>query len=298
MKFRFYNYNTFIIESGTRKIAIDPGVSFYIFNFGKGLIPKEDWNGLSHLFITHGDPDHADDAANIAKETGARIVGGKGLLEGHKDLQKALDADNISDYKEITMGEQLLSDDIEVEALEAKHGNLPISLIPGIVKITGEVVDATHGGFRVYLGPLKIFETKKPMIVKTRGTTRLFMGLLGYEIDNIPFAAGSVGLKLTFEGKTIVNLGDTLLMDSWNEMNPDVLMIPIGGRKINNTMDEREALEAVRRIQPKLVIPTHYDCPFLFNKKANPADAEMFKHEVEQMGIECNIMKNGDEITI
>jgi hypothetical protein len=41
-----------------------------------------------------------------------------------------------------------------------------------------------------------------------------------------------------------------------------------------------------------------YNCPAFFSKKYNPADDKMFKKEVEKMGIECNIMKYGDEILV
>ena len=76
-------------------------------------------------------------------------------------------------------------------------------------------------------------------------------------------------------------------------------MIPIGGLGGNVwTMDEAEALEAVKLISPKKVVPCHYNASFLWIKNAAPADTERFKHEVEGMGIECIIMKYGDEIII
>lgn len=75
-------------------------------------------------------------------------------------------------------------------------------------------------------------------------------------------------------------------------------MIPIGGRTNPNTMDEREAIQAVKIIQPKLVIPCHYNSPALFSKNYNPADDKMFKKEVEKMGIECVILKMGDSVDL
>ncbi|MFC1964514.1 hypothetical protein ACFLWG_00705 [Chloroflexota bacterium] len=61
-------------------------------------------------------------------------------------------------------------------------------------------------------------------------------------------------------------------------------------------MGEKEALEAVKLISPKKVIPTHYNVGFLWQRNVNPTDDEMFRREVEKMGIECTIMKYGDEI--
>ena len=63
-------------------------------------------------------------------------------------------------------------------------------------------------------------------------------------------------------------------------------------------MDETEALEAVRIMQPKLVIPCHYNCAALFSKKLNPADDQMFKSEVIKMGLDCKILSIGEEINI
>ena len=98
-----------------------------------------------------------------------------------------------------------------------------------------------------------------------------------------------------------MNLGDTLLhLEDWQMIkDADVLMLPIGGREAHNTMDEIEALQVVKELNPKLVIPCHYNLPaFLFKKNYCAADDKMFKREVEEMGIECRIMKNGDEIEV
>ena len=82
-------------------------------------------------------------------------------------------------------------------------------------------------------------------------------------------------------------------------MEPDILMLPIGGLGDNTwTMDVSDAIEAVKRIAPKAVIPTHYNVPFLWIKNIAPADGQWFKREVEELGIECNLMRQGDEIEL
>ena len=94
-------------------------------------------------------------------------------------------------------------------------------------------------------------------------------------------------------------MGDTLLQKEWEVLNPDILMIPIGGGEVvKNTMNVEDALEAVRLMSPKKVIPSHYNCALFLQRNANPTDDEMFKREVEKMGIECTIMKYGDEIFV
>lgn len=54
----------------------------------------------------------------------------------------------------------------------------------------------------------------------------------------------------------------------------------------------------MRLIETKIVIPCHYNCALLWRKNVNPADDEMFKHEVEKLGVTCHIMKYGEMIKI
>ena len=57
MKIKHYLYNAFIIEDGNVKIAIDPGRDLWLFKLNS-LIPKSEWEGVTHVCVTHGDPDH------------------------------------------------------------------------------------------------------------------------------------------------------------------------------------------------------------------------------------------------
>ena len=190
---------------------------------------------------------------------------------------------------------------VTVEGLKTKHGPLPVKFAAGLMDMKNMTVEGNQGnqgGEEIFLGPLKIFDRKRQMQVRTHGTVKLFFGLIRLEKDNIHFACGSIGLKMTIGEKTIINLGDTLLQEGLEDLQPDVLMIPIGGKEIPNTVDEREALNVVRLMQPKLVLPMHYNNDFLWKRNFNPADDAMFKREVEKMGIECVIMKSGDEIHV
>ncbi len=109
---------------------------------------------------------------------------------------------------------------------------------------------------------------------------------------------GAIGFDITLDGKRIVNLGDTLLHEKeWQTIiEPDVLMIPIGGKAVHNTMNVEEAIEAVKNMRPILVIPCHYNCPAFFTKTYNPADVDLFKREVEKTGTKCIILHPGDSI--
>ena len=88
-------------------------------------------------------------------------------------------------------------------------------------------------------------------------------------------------------------------LNDWQSIkDADVLMIPIGGKEAHNTMDETEALQVVKELRPKIVIPCHYNLPALFTKEYCKADEAMFKAEVEKLGTDCRIMKYGDAIAV
>jgi L-ascorbate metabolism protein UlaG (beta-lactamase superfamily) len=94
---------------------------------------------------------------------------------------------------------------------------------------------------------------------------------------------GSMGFVMNWNGRTPVNSGDTLPeKEAWTSIvEPDVLMIPIGGKEAHNTMDVEEALKAVETIRPGVVIPMHYNLRALFSKKYCPADEQDFRSRVD-----------------
>ena len=264
MKIKYFGYNSFLIESGGKKIVIDPGALFLYFFRLTPLIPKSEWQNVSHIFVTHGDPDHYWHLDRIANTSGAKVicnrsmiktVGADTLILGPRSKGVAFTT-RIENLHPISVGETIEVDDIVVTGLKATHGPLTLKFGPFSKTVT--------------TGPEE---------------------RIGW---------GSMGFDLQFDGRTIVNLGDTLnLLDDWKTIqNPDVLMIPIGGKVAHNTMDEAEALQVVEEMNPKLVIPCHYNCPGLFSKKLNPADDILFKDRVQKAGIECAIMQAGNSIDI
>ena len=290
MKIKYFGYNAFLIEHAGIKLAIDPGRDLWILNLNS-LIPRKEWKEVSHILTTHGDPDHFDYAVAMAKISGAKVFCAEVLTE---DFQSE-DVDNIFTIKVNSILEQ---EDIKVEGLLTEHGPLPVKLAAGLIQMNNEVIQANQSGKKVYLGPFKVFESNENIPAYSRGTIKLLLGLITLVKENIDFARGSIGFKVTIGNKTIVNLGDTILKKDWKGLKPDVLMLPIGGAAAHNTMDEKEALEAVKLIEPKSVVPCHYNCAFLWRKNANPADDNMFQEEVEKLGIACHIMKSADEISL
>lgn len=264
MKITHYLYNAFIIESGNKKIAIDPGALFFYWFRFTTLIPKSEWENITHIFVTHGDPDHYWHADRVAKASGApvicnkimlRDVNGKMLMLGPRDkgLAFTMPFENVNTLS--------IDETIEVNG----------------VSITG--IKTSHGELVLKLGPFS--KTVKPGPEERVGW-------------------GAIGFDIKLDGKRIINLGDTLLREKeWQKINmPDVLIIPIGGKAIHNTMDVPEALRAVKIMRPELVIPCHYNCPAFFTKTYNPADDETFKVEVEKLGAQCVILKMGDSVDL
>jgi len=264
MKITYYLYNAFIIEWDDKKLAIDPGALFaYWFSFAS-LIPKEEWEDITHIFVTHGDPDHyvyvdkvmeASGAPVIFNKTMVKEVDGKPLMLGPRSKGLVFDTP-VSNYHTLSVDESIELDGMKIKGIKATHGPLSIKI-----------------------GPFKKTE---------------------YPEKNERVGWGSLGFEINYNGKTIVNLGDSFLeAEEWKKIkNPDVLMIPIGGGELDNTMDEHEALEAIKIIQPKLVIPMHYDLPILFTKHYASVDESMFKKEIEKLGAQCKILKKGESVEL
>ena len=262
LKIKHFWYNAFIIQNERVKIAIDPGQNLYLFKLGS-LIPKSEWSSVTHILVTHGDPDHYWNADRVAEASKAPLICGEQLVKqvGSETLLLAPRGrgvqypTHLEKVYPIDVGESVNLDDVKIEGLKAVHG-------PLVVKFLG----------------LKLLNEKPGPGER--------VGL------------GAIGFKINIDNKVIVNLGDTLLQKEWEGLKPDILMIPIGGQETKNTMNVEEALEAVKLMSPKKVIPCHYNCGFLLSRKLNSANPYAFKNGVEKMGLECIIMKDGDEIVV
>jgi len=262
MKIRHFLYNAFLIEDNGTKLAIDPGQNLWLLQL-RSLIPKEEWNTITHVLVTHGDPDHYWHADRVAMVADAPLIMNNTMVKNEGSETRILiprrDALHFVPFtgnvSPVSVGETINIDGVKIQGIQTKHGPIEFSIL-GIKK-------------RRTPGPEE---------------------RTGF---------GAIGFYIQMKNKTILNLGDTLFQEEWAGLKPDVLMLPIGGLGNNIwTMDVTEALEAVRCISPKLVIPCHYNVPFLWNKKFAPADDQQFKYEVETMGVECHLMSSGETIEV
>jgi L-ascorbate metabolism protein UlaG (beta-lactamase superfamily) len=291
MKITHYLYNAFVIEDGDTKVAIDPGKNLGIFKLGS-LIPESEWASVSHVLVTHGDPDHFEYAAPLAKASHAKVISGR-------KLEDDFISRSIEDVHSIDVGEVIDAGGVRIEGVQVEHGRLYFKLGAGLFEMKNTLRRSNLGGQEIFIGPIRLQKKEDEMRVSSHGTVRLLFGLVRLEKDNVDFARGSVGFKISIGNRTVVNLGDSVYREEWKSLNPDILMLPIGGLGENTwTMDIKEALKAVELISPALVIPCHYNVPFLWQKRFCPADDQLFKREVEKMGVECRIMGYGDEIVL
>lgn len=262
MKIIHYLYNAFLIEHDGIKVAIDPGRNLWLFGL-ESLIPKSEWPTVTHIVITHGDPDHHWQSDRVAKASGAHVICGKGLtriISGQtlvvaprgRALTSWIPFDNLHP---LDAGESVTLDGVTIEAVRTVHGPIAIPVL-GFT-------------FRAQPGPDER------------------VGL------------GSMGFKITIGDTSVLNLGDSLLLPDWKDLTADVLMLPIGGLGQNTwTMDVDDALEAVKLISPQHVIPCHYSVPLFWKRRFAVADDRRFKREAQRLGATCTILKYGGALTV
>ena len=116
----------------------------------------------------------------------------------------------------------------------------------------------------------------------------------GSQTPDGQYAGEPAGVLLTIDGKTVYHTGDTGLfydMKLIGEMNPvDYMLVPIGD---NFTMGIDDAVKAVEFVNPKNVIPMHYNT-FPVIKE----DPENFKSRIEKTGKKCRVLNFGEEIEL
>lgn len=261
MRITHYLYNAFLIEHEESRVAIDPGQNLWLFGL-RSLIPESEWRSITHLVITHGDPDHHWQSDRIAQASGAHVVCGKGLTREIAGRRLVVDPRGraltswvpFENLYPLEAGELVTLDGVRIEAVKTVHGPIAIPVF----------------GFRL---------ERQPGPEERVGI-------------------GSMGFKLSFGDTSVVNLGDTILLDEWESLSADVLMLPIGGLGNSTwTMDVNEALQAVELISPRCVIPCHYNVPFFWKRRFAVADDQRFKREVERLGVECRILRRGETLT-
>jgi len=127
------------------------------------------------------------------------------------------------------------------------------------------------------------------------GYLKLTMAIHGSSLPDGGYGGNPAGLLLTdHEGKKIYLAGDTGLFGDMRligEEGIDLAALPIGD---NYTMGPVDALRAVKLLQPKIVLPIHYDTFDVIRQ-----DAAAWARLVEQETItKVALLKPGESLTL
>jgi L-ascorbate metabolism protein UlaG (beta-lactamase superfamily) len=126
------------------------------------------------------------------------------------------------------------------------------------------------------------------------GRVKLTIAHHGSSFPDGSYGGNPAGFLLTLEGKKIYHACDTGLfydMKLIGEEGIDLAILPIGD---NFTMGPEDALKAVKFIEPKIVVPIHYDTFEVIEQ-----DPHTFARMVEaETSARCMVLKPGDSLTL
>ncbi|CCO07134.1 metal-dependent hydrolase [Desulforamulus hydrothermalis] len=130
---------------------------------------------------------------------------------------------------------------------------------------------------------------------KVKLTPALHGSSLGSEQGPAEYLGNPCGFLITVKDKTIYHAGDTGLFGDMALLgrlhNIDAALLPIGD---NFTMGPADALEAVKLLQPRLVVPMHYNTWPLIAQQP----AEFKKAVEEQTAAQVIILQPGESFAL
>jgi L-ascorbate metabolism protein UlaG (beta-lactamase superfamily) len=126
------------------------------------------------------------------------------------------------------------------------------------------------------------------------GRVKLTIAHHGSSFPDGGYGGNPAGFLLTIDGKKIYHACDTGLfydMKLIGEEGIDLAILPIGD---NFTMGPEDALKAVKLIEPKIVVPIHYDTFEVIQQ-----DPHAFAQRVEEeTSAKCVVLKPGEGLTL
>lgn len=107
---------------------------------------------------------------------------------------------------------------------------------------------------RMISGDVRVMKPKE--VVEVTGVTVEAVPAYNTNKKFHPRKKNWLGFILTIAGCRIYHAGDTDLIDEMAELDVDIALLPVSGTYV---MTAEEAVEAAKRIKPKVAIPMHYD---------------------------------------
>jgi L-ascorbate metabolism protein UlaG (beta-lactamase superfamily) len=191
IKLTWLSHATWLIETGTHRILLDP----FLSENPTATLKPADLDTVTHVLISHGHFDHVADAAEIATAHNATLVA------IYETANWFADKHNVASTIGMNLGGTADLPFGQVKMVPAVHSNaLP---------------DGTYGG-------------------------------------------SAAGFVLTTEGKRIYFACDTALFSDMKLYadGVDLAVLPIGDLF---TMGIDDSIEAIKLIEPKQVVPAHYN---------------------------------------
>ncbi len=186
------------------------------------------------------------------------------------------------DYIIVTHGHaDHLGDTVEIAK---KHGSIVIANFEIGVYLQRKGIDRIH---TMHIGGKHDFGDMKVKLTPAHHGSSIL------EDGQIIYAGNPAGAIVEMDHRKVYHAGDTGLSKDMELLANDYIdlaFVPIGG---NYTMDAEDAFMATKMIQPKVVVPIHYNTWPLIE-----ADPEEFCKKVSEIDIKCRVLKPGESIEL
>lgn len=231
MKIVYHGHSCFEVIGSEGTILVDPYISG---NSQVTHIKPQDFKNLTAILVSHGHGDHFGDTLEIAKNTGAFVI--------------------------------------------------------GVAELAKYCVRMGIKAHRMHIGGKHQFPF---------GTIKLTQAIHGSAVDvegGVVYTGLACGFLIQMDGICLYHAGDTGLfgdMELIGKLNPiDVAMLPIGD---NYVMGPEDAAYAARLLNPKQVIPMHYNTFPEIKQDVNKF-IELLRQDAPQ--VECIPLKTGESYII
>jgi L-ascorbate metabolism protein UlaG (beta-lactamase superfamily) len=171
MKIQFIGHSAFYIESGSFKGLIDP----FITDNPLSKVSVDDFEGITHIFVTHGHNDHLGDTIELAKKHEALVI-------TNFEIATYLATKGIKTHP-MHIGGRVTLDFGTVKLTPALHGS-------GIQIPDGTYDGGNPGGFLLTIDGKTIYYA---------GDTGLTMDMKLLECENIDVAMLPIGGNFTMD---------------------------------------------------------------------------------------------------